>query len=333
MNKDANLLRLTVRDDAPYVKHLEALKHARAVVDNKPPDMWIYTLLKNKREEYLRMKKLAKENEILLENITAIQRSKGRIDSHNSLAGRHYPFYMTKLLEQISKIEKENNELHEKLKRKEPAVINNQELKKSWRKSVARIKDRSRYKYVVRNRNAYQNDEIDHLFLAPSQGRTQVFIEFTVENGLTLGCVKVLLFDDIVPKLVINFLSGLSQIVEQRKHHEKVMSIQVDKIFPNLYAEFAMPKNDDVNMVQLDSNDYGLPIDCPGALAMIPTHDNQLSSNYALTFKSLTVLNGIFTVFGQLCGGWRVLEVLQGWGRKHGTPIEGVYISNCGVAN
>lgn len=167
----------------------------------------------------------------------------------------------------------------------------------------------------------------------PSQSRTQIFIEFRVENGLTLRCVKILLFDDIVPKWVNHFLNSLSQIVGRSKQHETAISIQVERIFPNLYGEFTMPKIDDHNMVKFEGNDCGLPIDCPGAMAMIPMHDNQLSFKYPLIFISLTALNGIFAVFGQLCGGCSVLEVLQGWGRRHETPIEGVYISNCGVVN
>lgn len=61
---------------------------------------------------------------------------------------------------------------------------------------------------------------------------------------------------------------------------------------------------------------------------MIP---NQIASQFAITFKPLSILDGKRIAFGRVVRGANVLKSLEGCGKKHGMPIENVIITGCGI--
>lgn len=318
------------RRDPLYVTHLHNLRNIKPLIDNKCPNVKF-------------RKGRAHETQKLAQQIVSIQCTKGRIDSHNPHAGRSRSQFH-KTLHKIETIEKENVHLYQKLKQaKATAEFRVRNLVKCWQRNLAKMKYNSKYPYTAKTWNQCQPDDISDwlcmMHCPTAVKRTQIKMEYSVENGPCLGHMTVLLFNDIVPKLVAHFLRQV-----QCKHARSdgtsnnreycLIGTKIQRIYSNVYAEFAVGNAGDDDHTKyedsFDENDFLLPVNYTGSLGMmIGNINDKIDSKYILTFKSLTVLNGICAVFGRVIHGWDVLRILEKYGKKNGSLMENVYISDC----
>lgn len=97
------------------------------------------------------------------------------------------------------------------------------------------------------------------------------------------------------------------------------------RILPGLYAETNLITQPEDQKI---SENFRLSHKYTGTLTMTP---NQTTSQFAITFRPLSVLDFKRVAFGRVVRGVNALRSLECCGKKHGMPSENVIITGCGV--
>ncbi|PAA83164.1 hypothetical protein BOX15_Mlig014779g2 [Macrostomum lignano] len=131
-------------DEAAYKRHREELKRVKAMVDTKPPQTYIHLHLKPKKLqlEEERLAIIERDNRILLEKMSMIMRTGGRIDNVNN--------YMTKSLNrskrqrELLRVTRENKAMMERILQKSmgPSEL---DWKKDWQMNLSYMDNISRF--------------------------------------------------------------------------------------------------------------------------------------------------------------------------------------------
>lgn len=313
--------------------------NVKSLVDHRSPIVKIETYLSKKANDFIRIKKIAHENEKLLTKIIECQRHKGKIDTNNSVCGQKSA-YIARNMKRIARIEAENFDIHRKLQSVQSTpILNNHELAKCWRKNLEEIRFKSRYPYNDRSLcGTNRPPECDAAWIClthcPSGPRTRINFNFVLQNsGHSLGIVKMLLFDDLQSEIVGDFLSNIANMEECASFSSDDCNgsagVEILRIYPNVYAEFNMTSTSNSH-VDDGNNSGALPLNYTGTLALLPGDNRdrrQMMSKYILTLKSLPVLNGSCLVLGRLIAGWNVLQRMQTLTRRNGCPKQRIFMT------
>lgn len=336
---------LSTRTDEHYLRHLNNLKTIEPLVDNRAPLLKIRKLLHDKETDFMRIKEITKENEVILQRINVIQRTRGVIDTYNRAAATTGKSIRLKAqLTNIEKTEKENLALFKSIWSIKP-VIDNKELAKDWKKNLRQIKLLCKHEYVPKplkkEWGPEELAEITCLLRCPKTPRAKVYFEFAFRNGSQVGRLEFVLFDDIVPNLVANFMNCLNgkameNFDDEEEEYQQgccthLSGLEIRRIYPQVFAEFGVLYESSDMSDAFTDEDLVLPGCFTGALAMIPRAKGKLSSKYIITFKPLSDLNNTFAVFGRAVDGLKTLLEIEFNGRKHGQPLKEIFISDCGV--
>lgn len=133
-----------------------------------------------------------------------------------------------------------------------------------------------------------------------------------------MGRLSISLYNDIAPET--------SKIFYELCASSSLVNTEFVRIFPGLYAESSLINNSGMEAkISSGAENFLLSHKYTGTLTM----NNQ--SQFAITFKPLSILDGKRMAFGRVVRGVNVLKSLEGCGKKHGMPIENVIISGCGI--
>jgi cyclophilin family peptidyl-prolyl cis-trans isomerase len=145
------------------------------------------------------------------------------------------------------------------------------------------------------------------------------------------GKIVFELFDKVVPKTAANFRALCT--------HEKGFGYKdshFHRIIPNFMAQGGdFTKHNGTGgksiygRVFADEN-FTLKHDIPYLLSMANAGPNTNGSQFFITFKPTTWLNGKHTVFGKVIEGKEVVELLHGLGTENGEPRSKATIIDCG---
>ncbi|KXJ26223.1 uncharacterized protein CFAP97D1 [Exaiptasia diaphana] len=107
-------------DNSSYDTHRKKVRSATAVIDNKPPKTYMHLHLKLKKlqcdEE--RNATIERDNRILLEKMSFIMRTRGRVDNRNDY--EHKSLNKTKRQRELLRVTHENQAILRRIASKEP---------------------------------------------------------------------------------------------------------------------------------------------------------------------------------------------------------------------
>jgi E3 ubiquitin-protein ligase TRIP12 len=107
-------------DDSSYSLHRSKLRHAKATVDTRPPKTYMHLQLKLKKlqMEEERLATVERDNRILLEKMSHIMRTRGRVDNSNDY--EHKSLNRTKRQQELLRIAHENQAILKRISAKQP---------------------------------------------------------------------------------------------------------------------------------------------------------------------------------------------------------------------
>eukprot|EP00730_Choanoeca_flexa_P015893 TRINITY_DN7403_c0_g1_i6.p1 TRINITY_DN7403_c0_g1~~TRINITY_DN7403_c0_g1_i6.p1 ORF type:complete len:423 (+),score=111.57 TRINITY_DN7403_c0_g1_i6:26-1270(+) len=107
-------------DDKAYRMHKQKLRSASSTVDNKPPKTYMHLQLKLKKlqMEEERLATVERDNRILLEKMSTIMRTQGRVDNRNDYS--HKSLNKTKRQQELLRITHENQAILKRITAKQP---------------------------------------------------------------------------------------------------------------------------------------------------------------------------------------------------------------------
>jgi len=119
-------------DMTRYDTHRRKVHSAAAVIDNHPPKTYLHLHLKLKKMqiEEERYATVERDNRILLEKMSCIMRTKGRVDNHNDY--EHKSLNKTKRQRELLRVTHENQAILKRITSKEPH-LNHVNWEEEWR--------------------------------------------------------------------------------------------------------------------------------------------------------------------------------------------------------
>ncbi|XP_013385747.1 uncharacterized protein C17orf105 homolog [Lingula anatina] len=131
-------------DDTRFDLHRQKVKSARAVIDNKPPKTYMHLHLKLKKlqMEEERLATVERDNRILLEKMSYIMRTRGRVDNKNDYEPRS--LNKTKRQRELLRITHENQAILKRISLKEPHY-NHLQWEEEWRVNQLYVNNISKY--------------------------------------------------------------------------------------------------------------------------------------------------------------------------------------------
>ncbi|PIK46532.1 hypothetical protein BSL78_16596 [Apostichopus japonicus] len=127
-----------------YDEHRDKVREAKSVVDTKPPTTYVHLHLKLKKLqlEEERLATVERDNRILLEKMSQIMRTKGRVDNHNDYISRS--LNKEKRRRELIRVTQENQEILKRILAREPEY-NHLEWDKEWEENENFMDNVSRY--------------------------------------------------------------------------------------------------------------------------------------------------------------------------------------------
>ncbi|XP_077988134.1 sperm axonemal maintenance protein CFAP97D1-like [Glandiceps talaboti] len=131
-------------DQKYYDAHRQKLKEVKASVDNKPPRtyMHIHCKIKTLQMKEERLATIERDNRILLEKMSMIMRTQGRVDNRNNYDYRS--LNREKRQKELLRVTKENQEILRRIMASEPEY-DHKKWQKDWHENEELIDDISRY--------------------------------------------------------------------------------------------------------------------------------------------------------------------------------------------
>ncbi|KAL9963528.1 hypothetical protein ACROYT_G027043 [Oculina patagonica] len=107
-------------DMSRYDTHRRKVQSAKAVIDNKPPQTYMHLHLKLKKlqVEEERLATIERDNRILLEKMSFVMRTRGRVDNRNDY--EHKSLNKTKRQRELLRVTHENQAILKRITSKEP---------------------------------------------------------------------------------------------------------------------------------------------------------------------------------------------------------------------
>lgn len=107
-------------DMSRYDTHRRKVQSAKAVIDNKPPQTYMHLHLKLKKlqVEEERLATIERDNRILLEKMSFVMRTQGRVDNKNDY--EHKSLNKTKRQRELLRVTHENQAILKRITAKEP---------------------------------------------------------------------------------------------------------------------------------------------------------------------------------------------------------------------
>lgn len=222
--------------------------------------------------------------------------------------------------------------------------MNNGELKTNWNMNLHNMEEKCKYPLILPGLVApgatmFKDDCRDKF-------RPRAFIDISVRDGRKLGHISFVLYVDIAPNTVQNFMELMKNHQRQlladrsgeRTKFTHYVGSSVYRIFRQLWVEMGdMTLNNGLGGCSASGEDFAAEnydtdfSQHAGMLAMVPDADGRVNSKFLLTLKPLKVLNGKRVCFGRVLQGLDVLDVIEKQARGNGKPTEELIISNCGV--
>ncbi|XP_068686804.1 sperm axonemal maintenance protein CFAP97D1-like [Montipora foliosa] len=163
-------------DMSRYDTHRRKVFSAKAVIDNKPPQTYMHLHLKLKKlqVEEERLATIERDNRILLEKMSFVMRTRGRVDNRNDYV--HKSLNKTKRQRELLRVTHENQAILKRISSKEPHynhlqwedewqinegyMDNISKYPKAWYKQLTRKKkpqeDQSQQSHNEKRRNSGQ---------------------------------------------------------------------------------------------------------------------------------------------------------------------------------
>lgn len=172
----------------------------------------------------------------------------------------------------------------------------------------------------------------------PVEGNSLVFFDITTERRF-LGRVTIELFNDTVPRTAENFRSLCTG---ERGMNDGCplfyKGIPFHRIIPNFIIQGGDVKFKDGRGT---TSIFGFPFQdesfegkagkhLSGTVAMSSSGPNCNGSQFFINMKESPHLDGRFVVCGQILTGWDCLQKVALMGSRCGTPLQKVWVSECG---
>ncbi|CAH1731846.1 unnamed protein product [Aphis gossypii] len=326
-----------------YRKHRNKIRSAKPKVDNKPPLLEITAYYKPGTIEAntARLAQIEEDNFKLIRNINIIYRTKGKTDCFRSAASNEKIKVKgndDNMIKLNQKKFKENVAFLDKLVHVKPQVDFN-EMEEHYKNHLKLImfmtnfpesyKKKKHYDPLIATAELPKNIQI-------KKSKCFLDVHNVTENRL-LGRMMIEVYDSIVPKTAGNF----KMLCQQRPDGLDYSGTLIFRIVPGLFClagdvEYSIGLGgiSAINGEQyFDDENYLLGHNAPGTLSMYNLEKNENASQFMITFKPLTVLNGRHVVFGRVVGGMKTLKLIEDSGYATGKPKHKIVISKCGIFN
>lgn len=179
-------------DMTRYDMHRKKVSSANAVLDNHPPKTYLHLHLKLKKMqiEEERLATVERDNRILLEKMSYIMRTKGRVDNTNDYG--HKSLNKTKRQRELLRVTHENQAILKRITSKEPH-LNHLNWEEDWRTNQQYMDNIAKYpkdwyKEIVRKTKprtvdaTEDNDEDSNLQSSTDESRRK-----SLENSESSG--------------------------------------------------------------------------------------------------------------------------------------------------
>ncbi|XP_046854134.1 uncharacterized protein DDB_G0286299-like [Xenia sp. Carnegie-2017] len=163
-------------DDASFEEHRRKVATSKAVVDNKPPKTYMHLHLKLKKLqiEEERLATIERDNRILLEKMSQIMRTKGRVDNWNDYSVKS--LNRTKRQQELLRVTHENQAILKRVLAQKP-VYNHGKWeedyleKESYMESISKY-PKEWYKISFQKKKSRKNGANKKLKLSSKDGRS-----------------------------------------------------------------------------------------------------------------------------------------------------------------
>jgi len=127
-----------------YEEHQQKVREAQPMVDTKAPTTYVHLHLKLKKLqlEEERLAVIERDNRILLEKMSEIMRTTGRVDHRNNYI--HRSLNKEKRQRELLRVTRENQEILKRILAREPEY-NHQQWQKEWEENEAFMDNIARY--------------------------------------------------------------------------------------------------------------------------------------------------------------------------------------------
>ncbi|XP_038051159.1 sperm axonemal maintenance protein CFAP97D1-like [Patiria miniata] len=131
-------------DQKYYEEHLQKVRQAQPMVDTKAPTTYVHLHLKLKKLqlEEERLSVIERDNRILLEKMSEIMRTTGRVDHRNNYI--HRSLNKEKRQRELLRVTRENQEILKRILAREPEY-NHQQWQREWEENEAFMDNIARY--------------------------------------------------------------------------------------------------------------------------------------------------------------------------------------------
>ncbi|XP_060856217.1 uncharacterized protein LOC132933962 [Metopolophium dirhodum] len=332
-----------VSQEDMYRQHRNNIRNVKPKVDNKSPSLKVTAYYKPGVIEgnAAKLAQIEEDNFKLITHINTIYRTQGKTDcfrsklSNSKIKVKNNEVNIIKLNQ--AKL-KENFELLDRILHVKPQVDFN-EMEEHYKKHVELIMLMSKFPESYKNKK-YHDPLIINTELPKSirikKSKCYLDIKDLTENR-RLGRMTIEVYDSVVPKTTDNF----KMLCQQRSDELDYSGTQIFRVVPGLFC-LAGDVEYSIGLGGLSAtkgeryfNDenYALSHNAPGTLSMYNFEKNENASQFMITFKPLTVLNGRHVVFGRVIGGMKTLRLIEDLGFATGKPKHKIVISKCGTFN
>ncbi|XP_035693993.1 uncharacterized protein CFAP97D1-like isoform X3 [Branchiostoma floridae] len=131
-------------DDKYYNEHRDLVRTAKPMVDTRAPRTYVHMHMKLRKLqlEEERLATIERDNRILLEKMSHIMRTKGRVDNRNEY--EHHSLNREKRQRELMRITKENQEILKRIMKREPEY-DHAKWQREWEKNEQFMDNIARY--------------------------------------------------------------------------------------------------------------------------------------------------------------------------------------------
>ncbi|XP_078693549.1 uncharacterized protein LOC144923129 isoform X1 [Branchiostoma floridae x Branchiostoma belcheri] len=131
-------------DDKYYNEHRDLVRTAKPMVDTKAPRTYVHMHMKLRKLqlEEERLATIERDNRILLEKMSHIMRTRGRVDNRNEY--EHHSLNREKRQRELMRITKENQEILKRIMKREPEY-DHAKWQRDWEKNEQFMDNIARY--------------------------------------------------------------------------------------------------------------------------------------------------------------------------------------------
>uniref|UniRef100_A0A1B6MCP5 PPIase cyclophilin-type domain-containing protein n=1 Tax=Graphocephala atropunctata TaxID=36148 RepID=A0A1B6MCP5_9HEMI len=318
-----------------YNKHLKNVREATAKTDNKAPFLPVSVYLKeaNFYADITRLRNLELENRKLLTAINILYRTKGKVDCQLEKYERKRTKYVT---EQAIE-ERERQRIEEFLEHLKyvSSGYNQRDMNKDWKRILKVMKFSAKYPDFYDKSGSH----VDTWTLCPPEvssdsTKHQVcYLDLRIGDLPKLSRLEIEVYSDIVPATAANFTS-LCQGFSGLSYQGSILH----RIVPDLLClggdivNFSGTGGMSIYGPDFPDENFTLRHNGPGVVAMYTTGPDRNHSQFLITFKQLSSLNGKHVVIGRVkSSSLKVLKLIESCGTKSGKPLQVVRVEACGL--